>query len=481
MGWLFLWIDLIWENGKMKKIVILAILFVVSYASADPTVPSGFVIQKIIDRIDGQTPRLEAIRNSEYGSGVVLASMDKGTLNVLKISQGSIELTSVMSGFLTSSRVATTRFDRTGIYNSKLFISVVSGTGANHYQTDLLKIESDGTITNVMTIGDPSDMLQLFFDFTNGSYGYTPGAYMEDHGKTNGTSLYHMNTAYSMTKLSQNHLPSGRTDLDIMGMQFDSTGRYNNYLTMADSDTNTDNWAVIYQLKPDLSWTELTSKVRTSVINYRDICFSNGGSFNEMLYATDRVSQAVWAVDPNGVHNSFASGFNEIESITVDETGEFMYISDFGGVWRITSSTTVTGPQIVMQEPKVASDGVFTDPSGGSSLRLLWNEPIIFNNTNVNITNANNVAVPFSVSGSNSPFMIIAFGNTLLNDKHTITINDSVVSADTGHSIDGDGDGIAGGDAIIVMEHRERHDSDNDNDIDLVDLSELAEKWLWQE
>ena len=76
--------------------------------------------------------------------------------------------------------------------------------------------------------------------------------------------------------------------------------------------------------------------------------------------------------------------------------------------------------------------------------------------------------------------MIITFAETLLNDRYTITIRDTVTSVATGNPIDGDKDGAAGGDAVIVMEHRERHDSDNDNDIDLTDLSSLAQKWLWQ-
>ena len=77
--------------------------------------------------------------------------------------------------------------------------------------------------------------------------------------------------------------------------------------------------------------------------------------------------------------------------------------------------------------------------------------------------------------------MIIAFGRTLLDDKYTITIEDTVISVESGNAIEGDEDGFAGGDAVILMEHRERHDSDNDNDIDFSGLADFAEKWLWME
>jgi len=134
-----------------------------------------------------------------------------------------------------------------------------------------------------------------------------------------------------------------------------------------------------------------------------------------------------------------------------------------------------------MREPWVENGDVHTGESGIDSLRLLWSERVIFDNSDVSVTDANDISVPFSVSGSNSKFMIIVFGKTLLNDKYTITIHDSVVSVATGASIDGDNDGLAGGDAVIVMEHRERHDSDNDNDIDMFDFADLADKWLWQD
>ncbi len=77
--------------------------------------------------------------------------------------------------------------------------------------------------------------------------------------------------------------------------------------------------------------------------------------------------------------------------------------------------------------------------------------------------------------------MIIAFGEKLLYDIYTITVRDTVVSATTGNAIDGDHDGLAGGDAVIVTEHRQRTDQDNDNDIDMTDFAQFADRWLWQQ
>jgi hypothetical protein len=107
------------------------------------------------------------------------------------------------------------------------------------------------------------------------------------------------------------------------------------------------------------------------------------------------------------------------------------------------------------------------------SLRLLWSERVLFGNSDVTITNEDAALVPFSVSGSNSQFMIIAFGKVLLNNEYTITISDSVVSAETGAAIDGDNDGLAGGDAVLTMEHRDPFDHDRDGDVDLLDFGEF--------
>ena len=457
---------------------ILTTLFVMNMCHAAPSVPSGFVVEKFLDRIDGRTLLLETIRNPAYGQGIIGAMVYKnsGILKVFKISQSSIEVIATKSGYQLG-LLRTVCFDTTGLFDNKLFISVTYGN-QYHERTDILQIDPDGTVSVKKSIGSPSDKLSMRFAFSSGTGGYLPGVYLEDVVGYDGTSLYHMGTDYALTRLKQNWVPAGRADMDVKQIKFDSTGLYGNYLTMADTDLAED-WTVIYQLLPDLSWKQLTTKVRTSVRRYRDMCFNSTGSFEPMLYVTEGISNTVMTVDPNGIHEVFASGFNAVESLTIDQTGEFMYVSDDDGIWQIRAETTEPGPQIIMQEPKVPYDDVFTGQSGISFIRFLWNQEIQFADADVEILNEDGEPVLFSVSGSGSPFMIVILEEPLLNNVYTITIKDSVVSAQTGNPIDGDEDGYAGGNAMMIMEHRERHDSDNDNDIDLNDFAELAEKWLW--
>jgi hypothetical protein len=134
---------------------------------------------------------------------------------------------------------------------------------------------------------------------------------------------------------------------------------------------------------------------------------------------------------------------------------------------------------LVMQQPKVDPNEVFTRAGGLDSVRFLWSEPIVFSAADLTITNETEGSVPFIVDGNTTQFMDITFDTPLLYDRYVITIHDSVTSAATGAAIDGDNDGFAGGHAVIVMEHRQRHDSDNDNNVDFLDFRDLAHKWLW--
>jgi len=136
------------------------------------------------------------------------------------------------------------------------------------------------------------------------------------------------------------------------------------------------------------------------------------------------------------------------------------------------------GPTILMREPKVAPDDVHTGPSGIALVRILWSEAVVFSAGDIAIVNEDGSAVPFAVAGSSSEIMTINFNRILLYDRYTITIADSVVGADTGNSIDGDKNGAAGGDAVIVMEHRDRGDFDNSNLINGIDFAAIARKWL---
>ena len=263
--------------------------------------------------------------------------------------------------------------------------------------------------------------------------------------------------------------------MDVRGMEFDRTGLFGHRLIAADSQVGdeSDEVSALYalHLAPELAWFPITEVVSIDTRFYWDIAIGNGGSFGANIYVTEEVSESLIEVDPNGTPTPFATGFNGIRSVTIGAGGDKVFVSDSMGVYRIRPANLIPGPTIVMREPWVKADDVHTGPSGVDWLRLLWSERVLFDNEDVSITNEDAEPVSFSVSGSNSQFMIIAFGEVLLNDEYTITISDSVVSAETGAAIDGDDDGLAGGDAILEMEHRSPFDHDRDGDVDLPDFA----------
>lgn len=159
-------------------------------------------------------------------------------------------------------------------------------------------------------------------------------------------------------------------------------------------------------------------------------------------------------------------------SLRADSPGDYARIITSPGL-------TIPGPQFLMRAPQAAPGGVHTNEGGVGSVRLLFNEPVSFQTNDISVTDENSQSVGAFATGSTSPFMIITFNQVLYADRYTITINDTVISTDTGNPIDGDKDGNAGGDLVFVMEHRKRTDGDNDNDVDLSDFVELAAEWLW--
>lgn len=505
-------------------------LVMCSGVSTAVTVPGGFVVETLLLESEW-TPghgwpvlRLEAIRNPAYGVGVIATSVDNsitdnGILEVMRISKSTVEIINTASGFNTPSGVGDIRFDTSDLLdNDSNSLYVTVWTGSEHpsdwrlsHSTYLMHVASDPN--NITPVGyyqgttEPDNRLLFMLDIVADVNDYADGVYFADYATQGGTSFYYLSgsnvsgsTKANLVNLTDGALPidpndtnPNRTDLDPRGMEFDRTGNYNSYLTIADSEWDVDMKSAIYQLEPNLPGTDFiwsTIAGPNSVddpniannISFLDMCYDAGnGRFGGGLYVTEYFSDSVMIVETNGKYSEFASGFNGIQSITIDESGGYMYVSDADAVYKIWAP----GPTIVMQEPKTASNnGIFTDPNGVPSLRLLWSEPITFEPGDVSVTYVEgelvqDVNVP-SLSGSGTEIMTITFETPLLYNRFTITIADTVVSAIDSMEIDGDGDGLTRGDAVIYLEHSLREDLDDNNIINLSDLARLAEKWLWE-
>jgi len=263
----------------MKKLIVLVVLIVLipaEYLHADITIHEpNYVCVRLPYEIDAQTPRLEAIRNPDYGFGVIAASINNGILQILRITESSVDHLRSMSGFAPDSAVGDIRFDTTGLFNENLFVLVwtdtaIPGEWRNSRTTRILKVPANlnEEIVDVVEggIGEDNDRLMFVIDFTTDVAGYAAGAYLLDFSHTDGTSFYHMDLNYNCNKIGQDFLPGPpyvtvqRNDLDIWGMEFDPTDLYGSYLTMADGEEPSHNYSTIWQLHPDLTtWSVLST------------------------------------------------------------------------------------------------------------------------------------------------------------------------------------------------------------------------------
>jgi len=204
-----------------------------------------------------------------------------------------------------------------------------------------------------------------------------------------------------------------------------------------------------------------------------------------VIYNTNNLNNSDYLGLPTTNYlNPSLRGFEAVDSATIEDINRVSFdltAGTPGDYARIITASdyTIQGPQVMMRAPHAAPGGVHTNESGVGSVRLLFNQAISFESDDITVTDENSQNVVAYATGSESPFMIITFERILFADKYTITVHDTVNSTDTGSPIDGDNDGNAGGDYVFMMEHRKRTDSDNDNDIDFIELTILAEDWLW--
>ncbi len=101
--------------------------------------------------------------------------------------------------------------------------------------------------------------------------------------------------------------------------------------------------------------------------------------------------------------------------------------------------------------------------------------PVRFAPEDVNVVDESGAPVEYVAEGTDTAIMTLRFTAVLSRNRYVITIADTVTGLDSELPIDGDDDGRAGGDAVIVLEHRRRADFTGDNRIDLEDLARFAE------
>jgi hypothetical protein len=435
----------------------------------------GFAAHRIAPLIDGTVPQLTAIDSSEYGIGVLTASAQSGIVVVRLIEpSGVIRALATFSESGPGLTVVRLRHDSNSAFDGLVHASLATIPQPPGPQSSavLVTIQPDGHVMERYRSANPGEGEIYDFDFGIGVNGTDPGLSLLDTNLGNGTRLAILDESYTLNATSANSVPSGRTDTDTQGLRRDSTGRYGGGLLLADTD-DSDLVSAVYGLtnvEDGGVYREISSPVPWTGRRYGDLDIVEGGVFGGVAYVTETITNEIQTVEPNGVHTTWATGFVGIDSLAISPDGNSMYVGDLNGIWLIRAAGSEPGPTVLSHDPSTLSGGALTG-NPPTSFRVIFHEPVIFADADVAVTNVAGQAVQFDASGSGSQFMIIGLAEPLENDTYTVTISDSVVSAATGQALDGDNDGIAGGDYVFSLTHTGREaDLDADGDVDLKDF-----------
>jgi len=449
----------------------LALTLAPAAALAQPQVPDGFTIRQIAPLLDGVVPRLEAVSDSQYGFGVVSVSISGQILTVRKIDRtGDIAVIGVLDSPAPLEQIFVAQ-DQTGVFGGLLHLSYVDRTDCPTIST-IVTVDADGVFTTVLET-DRAEDWGLRLAFSDGAAGLPIGGILHDGCKSGGgNALLSLETGYAVRVEAPDSNPPGRTDMDIRELQQDSTGLYGGGILIADTDVNDDRLSAIYELREVLSggtFRAITEVVGTSVRQYSDMAIEDEGTFGGVIYVGEQLTSTIQTVDPTGLHQVWATGFQGSPRLAIAPDGQSMYVADESGVWLIRPSGAEPGPVVLATDPSTPAGSTLSG-APVTSLRIIFNEPVDFTDADVTITDKDGDPVAFDASGSGSQFMLIGLGAPLDGDTYTVTIADTVRSVATGEQFDGDRDGVAGGDAELVFAHACRADFDGDGSLTLFDF-----------
>ncbi len=151
---------------------------------------------------------------------------------------------------------------------------------------------------------------------------------------------------------------------------------------------------------------------------------------------------------------------------------------------NFSTSESIPGPTILTTQPL---DEV-RNADGFDQVSIYWTVPVTLVEDDVTVVTNDGLAldVPINITGSGTQITTVIFrgppggsgggaNDPLLNGSYRITIDDRARAASDNVPIDGDNDGIAGGDAEIIVTHRCLADlADPAGLLDLADIVEFV-------
>lgn len=168
------------------------------------------------------------------------------------------------------------------------------------------------------------------------------------------------------------------------------------------------------------------------------------------------------------------------------------YTGNAGGVGlafnNFNATSAIPGPTLLTHQP----DLPVNDPAGVPETRLYWSEPVTVNPADVVVVTRDALGqpIPFTVVGSGTQVTTITFTGgpggsdtgapfPLTLGAYDVIIRDTALASADNAPIDGDGDGVAGGDAFVVVTHVCRADlAEPSGVLDLSDITAFVESFV---
>ena len=312
------------------------LLWDITEPPVDISVPLGFAVEQWSSL---EPVAMDFIANPEYGMGIMGATIlnaafDDGEVLLWRFSAGGEELVARISAPLINS-VPTVRFDQTGLFDNKLFVTINAGPDGRR-KTRVVIVEPNGEFRDAINIYDENST-QASIEFIN-QPSYSAGAYIYDADIGQGQSFYRLDTSFNLHLIASHTLPSDRSDIDPMDLKADPTGKYGGLLTLSDTDLNHEGLSGLYQLQADGEWRTLVPPAPVSERLFQGIAFSNAGPLGSALYVADAVTDNIYVVSPKGVLEAFAVGFANPRRIAIGPEGADMWVANQTGLYRIFST-----------------------------------------------------------------------------------------------------------------------------------------------
>ena len=282
---------------------------------------------------------IDLITNREYGTGIIGATIrgaasDDGEVLLWRFSAEGEELVARIPAELVNA-VPTVRFDQTGLFDNKLFVTINAGLDGRR-KTRVVIVEPNDEFRDAINIYDENST-QASIEFID-QPSYPAGAYIYDADIGQGQSFYRLDESFNLHLIASHTLPADRSDIDPMDLKADPTGKYGGLLTLSDTDLNHQRLSGLYQLQANGEWRTLVPPAPVSERQFQGIAFSNAGPLGSGLYVADAVANNIWIASPKGHIEAFAVGFTNPQRVAIGPEGADMWVTDQTGLYRIFST-----------------------------------------------------------------------------------------------------------------------------------------------